>query len=109
MPQARRSCTPRFRSKSLEGGGRPQVLLWPPPLTVLAFVGVDWIQIVDFFSESCGPCRMIAPAFKALAKEYEGRAVFAKVRAFREQIQDSGSQSHARTRTSVVPPGGCAA
>eukprot|EP00520_Triparma_pacifica_P012214 CAMPEP_0118668926 /NCGR_PEP_ID=MMETSP0785-20121206/20616_1 /TAXON_ID=91992 /ORGANISM="Bolidomonas pacifica, Strain CCMP 1866" /LENGTH=686 /DNA_ID=CAMNT_0006563551 /DNA_START=149 /DNA_END=2209 /DNA_ORIENTATION=+ len=35
--------------------------------------------ILDFYSDSCGPCRMIAPAFKKLAKEYEGRAVFAKV------------------------------
>ena len=35
--------------------------------------------ILDFYSESCGPCRMIAPAFKKLAQEYEGRAVFAKI------------------------------
>ena len=25
--------------------------------------------VVDFYSDSCGPCRMIAPAFKKLAKE----------------------------------------
>ncbi|GMH52568.1 hypothetical protein TrRE_jg4901 [Triparma retinervis] len=35
--------------------------------------------ILDFYSDSCGPCRQIAPAFKKLAKEYEGKAVFAKV------------------------------
>jgi thioredoxin-disulfide reductase/thioredoxin len=35
--------------------------------------------IVDFYSDGCGPCRMIAPAYKALAKEYDGRAVFVKV------------------------------
>ena len=35
--------------------------------------------IVDFFSHGCGPCRMIAPHFKRMAKEYRGRAVFAKV------------------------------
>ena len=35
--------------------------------------------IVDFFSQTCGPCRMIAPHFKSLAKEYRNRAVFAKV------------------------------
>ena len=35
--------------------------------------------IVDFYSDSCGPCRMIAPAFKKLAKEMKDRAVFAKV------------------------------
>jgi len=35
--------------------------------------------VVDFYSDSCGPCRMIAPAFKKLAKEMKDRAVFAKV------------------------------
>ncbi len=35
--------------------------------------------IVDFYSDGCGPCRMIAPIFKKLAKEMEGRAVFVKV------------------------------
>mmetsp|Transcript_35598 Transcript_35598/g.60566 ORF Transcript_35598/g.60566 Transcript_35598/m.60566 type:complete len:665 (-) Transcript_35598:133-2127(-) len=35
--------------------------------------------IVDFYSDGCGPCRMIAPIFKKLAKEMEGKAVFCKV------------------------------
>ena len=35
--------------------------------------------IVDFYSDGCGPCRMIAPIFKTLAKEMEGKAVFVKV------------------------------
>lgn len=35
--------------------------------------------VVDFFSHSCGPCRMIAPSFKRLAKEFTGRAAFLKV------------------------------
>lgn len=35
--------------------------------------------IVDFFSHSCGPCRMIAPAYKKIAKEFKGDAVFLKV------------------------------
>ena len=29
--------------------------------------------IVDFYSDGCGPCRMIAPIFKKLAKEMEGK------------------------------------
>ena len=35
--------------------------------------------IVDYYSDSCGPCRMMAPIFKTVAKEYMDRAVFVKV------------------------------
>eukprot|EP00658_Telonema_sp_P-2_P008523 TRINITY_DN13216_c0_g1_i4.p1 TRINITY_DN13216_c0_g1~~TRINITY_DN13216_c0_g1_i4.p1 ORF type:complete len:652 (-),score=166.73 TRINITY_DN13216_c0_g1_i4:204-2159(-) len=35
--------------------------------------------VVDFFSHSCGPCRMMEPAFRATAAEFAGRAVFLKV------------------------------
>jgi thioredoxin 1 len=35
--------------------------------------------IVDFFADWCGPCRMIAPAFEALASEYAGKVKFVKV------------------------------
>ena len=29
--------------------------------------------IVDFYSHGCGPCRMIAPHYKRLAKQYKNR------------------------------------
>jgi thioredoxin-disulfide reductase len=35
--------------------------------------------VLDFYSPTCGPCVMIAPAFQQLAKEYAKRAVFVKV------------------------------
>jgi len=35
--------------------------------------------VVDFYSDSCGPCRMMAPIFKKVAGEMEGKAVFVKV------------------------------
>ncbi len=47
--------------------------------------------IVDFYSESCGPCRQIAPIFRKMAEEFKGRAVFAKVDVNRNR-ETSGNQ-----------------
>jgi thioredoxin 1 len=35
--------------------------------------------LVDFYSDSCGPCRMLAPTIEKIARQYEGRAVVCKV------------------------------
>jgi len=35
--------------------------------------------VVDFYSDSCGPCRMMAPIYKKVAAQYVDRAVFVKV------------------------------
>ena len=35
--------------------------------------------MIDFWAEWCGPCRMVDPIVKEMAKEYEGRALIGKV------------------------------
>ncbi len=35
--------------------------------------------LVDFWAEWCGPCRMVGPIVEELSKDYEGKAVVAKL------------------------------
>eukprot|EP00933_Yihiella_yeosuensis_P008799 TRINITY_DN11444_c0_g1_i1.p1 TRINITY_DN11444_c0_g1~~TRINITY_DN11444_c0_g1_i1.p1 ORF type:complete len:629 (+),score=146.57 TRINITY_DN11444_c0_g1_i1:166-2052(+) len=35
--------------------------------------------IIDYYSQSCGPCHMIAPVYRKISKEFAGRAYFRKV------------------------------
>jgi thioredoxin len=35
--------------------------------------------MVDFFSPTCGPCRMLAPVIEAMARKFYGRVIIAKL------------------------------
>ncbi len=36
-------------------------------------------MLVDCWAPWCGPCKMLAPTFEALAKDYKGNVTFAKL------------------------------
>ena len=35
--------------------------------------------LLDFWAEWCGPCRMVGPIVEELSKDYDGKAIVAKV------------------------------
>ena len=41
--------------------------------------------MVDFFSPTCGPCRMLAPTIDSMAKKFHGRIIIAKLDSSRNQ------------------------
>ena len=46
--------------------------------------------IVDFWASWCGPCKMLAPIFDQVSKDFEGKLKFAKIST--EDYPDTASQ-----------------
>ena len=49
----------------------------------------DKLVIVDFWATWCGPCKMIAPILKNIAKDYQGKVIVAKVDVDKNQAVSS--------------------
>lgn len=56
--------------------------------------------LVDFWAPWCGPCKMVGPEVEALAKDYEGKAVVAKVNV--DENQQLASQYNVMSIPTII-------
>ncbi len=95
----------RKMAELLEGaktGGRSSTGVGGSPVKVTdadfeRFVQEHGVAVVDCWAPWCGPCRMLSPTIDALAKEYDGKAVFGKLNT------DENFQTASKYRISSIP------
>ena len=61
--------------------------------------------LVDFYADWCGPCKMMAPFVDELAREYQGKALIAKLDTDRAQ-ETAGGFNIRGIPTTIVFKGG---
>lgn len=47
------------------------------------------LQLIDFYADWCGPCKIMEPIFEELAKDYTGKVEFKRVDVEAEQEMSS--------------------
>ncbi len=47
--------------------------------SLIKFGGIKMVQLLDFFADWCGPCKIMAPIFKEIEKDYAGKIEFKSI------------------------------
>ena len=69
----------KFVYNKKEGGKIMDVLKITSENFEQEVINADKMVVVDFYADWCGPCKMMAPIIKEIAKELEGKAKIEKI------------------------------